>query len=155
MPRRPDTALEVALGQRQWLLDDAQQVLSEQARVLQEQARLFNAAQSRVEMVLHQIDAAQRPAPGMPLPVAMLAGLERLLDWCEVQVLLQRHRMDVARAEAEVARGAVAAAHQQVRALELVIEARARERAEKVHRTDLRLADETAARVHTRRAAAR
>jgi hypothetical protein len=150
MSQRPDQALEVALGQRQRLLDDAQQVFSGHERAVQEHARLLGAAQSRVQMVLHQIDAAQRPAPGVPLPVAMLADLERLLDWCEVQVLVQRERMDVARAEADLARGAVAAAHQQVRALELVIEARAAERAEKVRRSELRLADETAARVHTR-----
>jgi len=150
MAQRPDAALEVALGQRQRVLDDAQQVLSEHDRAVQEQARLLGAAQSRVEMVLHQIDAAVRPAPGTRLPVLVLADLERLLDWCEVQVMVQRERMDAVRAEAEVARNAVAAAHQQVRALELVLEARRAERDEKVHRADLRLADETAARVHTR-----
>ena len=150
MSRRPDTALEVALGQRQRVLEEAQQVFSEHERAMQEQARLLGAAQSRVQMVLHQIDAAQRPVPGVPLPVAMLADLERLLDWCEVQVLVERERMDEARAEAEVARGAVAAAHQQVRALELVLAARAAEREEKVRRTEVVLADETAARVHSR-----
>jgi hypothetical protein len=129
MPRRPDTSLEVALGQRQ---------------------RLLAAAQARVRLVLQQIDAAQRPLPGVPLPVAMLADLERLLDWCEVQVLVEREHMDEARAEAEVARAAVAAAHQNVRALELVLAARAAERDEKARRAELVLADETAARVHTR-----
>src|SRR5712691_9453147 len=111
MSRRPDTALEVALGQRQRVLEEAQQVFSEHERAMQEQARLLGAAQSRVQMVLHQIDAAQRPAFGVPLPVAMLAGLERLLDWCEVQVVAQRLRLEEVRAEAEVARSAVAAAH--------------------------------------------
>ncbi len=155
MPRRPDTALEVALGQRQRVLDEAQQVLSEHERAVQEQARLLGAAQARVQMVLHQIDAAQRPLPGVPLAVAVLADLERLLDWCDVQVLVQRQRMEEVRAEAEVARGAVAAAHQQVRALELVLAARAAEREEKVRRAELRLADETAARIHTRNAVTR
>src|SRR5712692_11823450 len=150
MSRRPDTALEVALGQRQRVLDDAQHVFSEHERVVQEQARLLAAAQSRVQMVLHQIDAAQHPVPGVPLAVALLADLERLLDWCEVQVLVRRERLDAARAEAEVARGTVAAAHQQVRALELVLAARAAEREEKVRRTEVVLADETAARVHSR-----
>jgi hypothetical protein len=148
MTRSPDAGLEVALGQRQRTLDDAQQVFSGHRRRVQEQAQLLNAALSRVQMVLHQIDAAQRPAPGVPLPVAVLGDLERLLDWCEVQVLLQRERMDDVRAAAEVARGAVATAHQQVRALELVLEARAAEREEKLGRAELRIADETAARVH-------
>src|SRR5258708_23972471 len=155
MPRRPDSALEVALGQRQRVLDDAQQVFSEHERFVMEQARVLNAAQARVQIVLHQIDAAQRPVPGVPLPVALLADLERLLDWCEVQVLVQRERMDETRAETEVARSAVAAAHQQVRALELVLAARAAERAEKVRRTELVLADETAARVHSRHSVTR
>ncbi len=150
MPQRPDAALEVALAQRQRLLDDAQQVLSEHERAVQEQARLLGGAQARVQMVLHQIDAAQRPAPGVPLAVAVLAGLERLLDWCEVQIIVQAERMDEVRGEAEVARSAMAAAHQQVRALDLVLAARAAEREEKEHRMELRLADETAARVHTR-----
>jgi hypothetical protein len=150
MPRRPDTPLEVALGQRQRVLGDAQQVFSEHERTLQELARLLAAAQARVRLVLQQIDAAQQPLAGVPLPVAMLADLERLLDWCEVQVLVEREHMDEARAEAEVARGAVAAAHQNVRALELVLAARAAERDEKARRAELVLADETAARVHTR-----
>jgi hypothetical protein len=155
MSRRPDTALEVAQGLRQRILDNAQHVLSEHERAVQEQARLLGAAQARVQMVLHQIDAAQRPLPGVPLPVAMLADLERLLDWCEVQVLLRRQRMDEARAEAEVARTAVAAAHQQVRALELVLAARAAEREEKARRAELVLADETAARIHSRKSVSR
>src|SRR5882672_7367932 len=142
MSRRPDTALIVALGQRQRVLEEAQQAFSEHERALHEQARLLAVAQARVEMVLHQIDAAQRPVAGVPLAVAVLADLERLLDWCEVQVMVQRERMDEARAEAEVARGAVAAAHQNVRALELVLAARAAEREEKARRAELVLADE-------------
>ena len=58
MSRQPDASLEVALGQRQRLLEDAQQVFSEHERALQEQARLLAAARSRVQMVLLQIDAA-------------------------------------------------------------------------------------------------
>jgi flagellar biosynthesis chaperone FliJ len=79
-----------------------------------------------------------------------LGDLERLLDWCEVQVLVQRDRLDTIRAEAEEARGELAVAHQGVRALELVLQARKAERAEKQHRAELRMADETAARVHSR-----
>lgn len=155
MPRRPDAALEVALGQRQRVLEEAQQVFSEHERALQEQARLLAAAQGRAQMVLLQIDAAQRPLPGVPLPVSVLSDLERLLDWCEVQVLVQRDRMDEVRVEAEAARGAVATAHQNVRALELVLAARAAEREEKARRAELVLADETAARVHTRNTVSR
>ena len=113
---------------------------------------MLAAAQARVKLVLRQIDAAQRPVPGVPLGVALLADLERLLDWCEVQVLVQQERLDEVRSEAEVARGAVAAAHQQVRALELVLAARAAEREEKARRAEVVLADETAARVHSRNA---
>ncbi len=155
MSRRPDTALVVALGQRQRLLEEAQQAFSEHERALQHQARLLATAQARVQMVLHQIDAAQRPVPGVPLAVSMLADLERLLDWCEVQVLVHGERLDEVRVEAEVARGAVATAHQNVRALELVLAARAAERQEKARRAELVLADETAAGVHTRNSVTR
>jgi hypothetical protein len=155
MKQRPDAALEVALEQRQRVLDQERQVLAERELGVQEQAALLNAAESRVRMVLMQIDAAQRPLPGVSLAVAVLGDLERLLDWCEVQAAVQKERLDIARGEADTARGAVAVAHQQVRALELVLEARAAERAEKQRRAELRLADETAARVHSRRAVSR
>jgi Flagellar FliJ protein len=155
MKQRPDAALEVALEQRQRALDQERQTLAERDLVVQEQAALRGAAESRVRMVLMQIDAAQRPVAGVPLAVAVLGDLERLLDWCEVQVAVQKERLEIARAEADTARGAVAVAHQQVRALELVLEARAAERAEKQHRVELRLADETAARVHSQKAVSR
>jgi hypothetical protein len=155
MKARPDAALEVALEQRQRVLDQERQVLAERELGVQEQAALLHAAESRVRMVLMQIDAAQRPLPGVSLAVGVLGDLERLLDWCEVQVAIQKERLDIACGEADTARGAVAVAHQQVRALELVLEARAAERAEKQRRAELRLADETAARVHARRAVAR
>jgi hypothetical protein len=155
MKQRPDAALEVALEQRQRVLDQQRQVLAERELGVQEQAALLNAAESRVRVVLMQIDAAQRPVPGVSLAVGVLGDLERLLDWCEVQASVQKERLDIARGEADSARGAVAVAHQQVRALELVLEARAAERAEKQRRAELRLADETAARAHSRRAVSR
>src|ERR1700730_2848077 len=149
MRHNPDTALEVALEQRQRLLDFERQALSAHLRAVKEQADLFNTAQSRVRMVIRQIDAAQRPLPGAALPVPLLGDLERVLDWCEVQVAIQEQRLQVVQAEAELARGAVAAAHQQVRALEVVLQARVAEREEKVRRAELRSADEIAARVHS------
>jgi flagellar biosynthesis chaperone FliJ len=149
MPHNPDTALEVALEQRQRSLDQERQALSEHLRAVQEQADLFSTAQSRVRMVIRQIDAAQRPFAGAPLAVSLLGDLERVLDWCEVQVAIQQQRLEMVQAEAEVARGAVAAAHQQVRALEVVLQARLAEREEKIRRHELRIADETAARVHS------
>jgi flagellar biosynthesis chaperone FliJ len=155
MKPRPDAALEVALEQRQRVLDQERQALAERDLAVQEQAALLGAAEARVRMLLMQIDAAQRPLPGVPLAVAVLGDLERLLDWCEVQVAVHKQRLDVARGEADTARGAVAVAHQQVRALELVLEARAAERAEKQRRAELRLADETAARVHSRKVVSR
>jgi Flagellar FliJ protein len=155
MKQRPDAALEVALEQRQRVLDQERQVLAERELAVQEQAPLLQAAEARVRMVLMQIDAAQRPSPGVSLAVGVLGDLERMLDWCEVQVAVQKERLDIACGEADAARGGVAVAHQQVRALELVLEARAAERAEKQRRAELRLADETAARVHSRRMVAR
>ena len=155
MKPRPDAALEVALEQRQRALDEQRQALAEHEQVVQEHIMLLSTAQARVRMVLLQIDTAQRPAAGVSLPVAVLGDLERLLDWCEVQVALQQERLEAAQAEADIARGAVAVAHQQVRALELVLEARAAERAEKQRRVEVREADETAARVHSQKAATR
>lgn len=152
MARRPDAALEVALEQRQRVFDEAQAELSQHERNVQEQARNVADAQARVQMVLQQIDAAQRPALGVSLAVALLGDLERLLDWCEVQVQVQQRRMDEVRAAFEQARGVLAVAHQGVRALELVLEARRAERDERVRRAELVLADETAARVHSRNA---
>jgi hypothetical protein len=149
MRHTPDTALEVALEQRQRLLDQERQVLANHVRIVQEQTDLVSTAHARVRMVMRQIDAAQRPAPGVALPVPLLGDLERVLDWCEVQVAIQEQRLEMVRAEAELARGAVAVAHQQVRALEVVLQARVNEREEKVRRAELRMADETAARVHS------
>lgn len=155
MKPRPDAALEVALEQRHKRLDQERQVLAERELVFQEQARALDAAQSRVRMILLQIDSAQSPTVGVALPVAVLSDLERMLQWCEAQVVLEQERYDAAREETDVARGAVAVAHQQVRALELVLEARAAERAEKQRRVENRLADETAARVHAQNAVPR
>jgi hypothetical protein len=151
--RRPDAALEVALEQRQRVMDDALAALSARERVVAEQAAEVQAARARVLAVLHQMDAAQRPTVGLALPVSMLSDLETLLDWCEVQVLVQEHRLSEVQAEADVARGELATAHQGVRALELVLETRRAERAEKIRREELRMADETAARVHSQNSA--
>ena len=150
MRHNPDTALEVALEQRQHRLDQERQVLSEHLRAVQDQLELFNTAQARVRMVIRQIDAAQRPAPGVALAVALLGDLERVLDWCQVQVMVQEQRLETVQSEAEQARGMVATAHQAVRALEVVLQNRVAEREEKVRRTELQQADEIAARVHSR-----
>lgn len=155
MKQRPDAALEVALEQRQLRLDQERQGLAERELVFQEHAQALSAAQSRVRMILMQIDSAQSPSIGLPLPVTVLSDLERVLHWCETQVVVEQQRYDAAREETDVARGAVAVAHQHVRALELVLEARAAERAEKQRRVENRLADETAARVHARNLVAR
>src|SRR5438105_4035675 len=135
--RNPDAALEVALEQRKRVFDEAQLVLSQRARMLQEAASALLAAQSRVQMVLGQMDAAQRPVPGVALPVAVLGDLEALLAWCEHQVVLQHEQVVAAQSEVDDARTGVATAHQGVRALELVLAARAAERAEKRHRAEL------------------
>jgi hypothetical protein len=154
MARRPDAALEVALDQRRQTFEQTQQVLSLCERAMREQAEALATAHARVRMVLMQMDAAQRPAQGVPLPIGVLGDLERLLDWCEVQVLLAQEHLQAAQAETDQARGQVAVAHQQVKALELVLGRRAAERAEVRRREEIRDADETAARVHARHVAA-
>ena len=154
MARRPDAALEVALEQRQETFQQAQQVLSARELALHQQAQALFAAQSRVRMVLGQIDAAQRPLPGVPLAVGVLGDLETLLDWCEVQVMVQHERLQAVQADADEARGWMASAHQAVRALEGVLAKRAAERAEAKRRVELREADEIAARVHARQVSA-
>jgi flagellar biosynthesis chaperone FliJ len=152
MPR-PDAGLEVALEQRRRILEDKQQALSECERNVLAASERVSAAQHRVRLVLDQIEAAQQPRPGQALPVSILGDLERLLRWCDEQVAIEQARLATIRAEADAARAEVAAAHQQVRALELVLEARAAERAERQRRAELRLADETAASVHARKLA--
>jgi flagellar biosynthesis chaperone FliJ len=152
MPR-PDAGLEVALEQRQRAFEQTQLVLSARERELADQTHLLHIAQSRITMVLGQIDAAQRPAVGMALPVGMLADLEHMLRWCEEQAQIQQGRLEAARVDADEARDHLAKAHQQVKALELVLQARRAERQEKVRRAELRDADETAARVHARKVA--
>ena len=153
--QRPNAALEVALEQRQNRLDLERQALAERELAFQEQAQSLSAAQARVRMILVQMDSAQSPATGAPLPVSVLSDLEHVLQWCEAQVVLDQQRYDTAHEETDVARGAVGVAHQHVRALELVLEARAAERAENQRRIENRLADETAARVHARNLLAR
>src|SRR5207302_9935410 len=98
MKPRPDAALEVALEQRQRKLDEERQVLAEREMVVAQEAGLLQAAESRVQMVIHQMDAAQAPLAGAPLAVALLGDLERLLQWCEAPALLQRERLAAARA---------------------------------------------------------
>src|SRR5213082_2999537 len=101
MKPRPDAGLEVALEQRQRVLDQERQILSEHERALHEHAVALQAARARVNMVLQQIEAAQRPLLGVALAVAVLGDLERLLDWCEVQVEVQLQRYSEAHGETE------------------------------------------------------
>ena len=150
MPRHPDAGLLVALDQRRRALEDAQQVMYAHTRRINEELAVLATAERRVQTVLHQIDEVQRPEPGQPLSVATLGDLERLLLRCEAQVQAQAERLVAVQAEADDARKLVAAAHQQVRALELVLENRAAQRAEARRRADQRETDETAARVHAR-----
>jgi flagellar export protein FliJ len=150
MPRHPDAGLRVALDQRRRTLEDAQHVLFTHERRVNEELAVLTSCEQRVEMVLHQIDVAQHPEPGEPLSVVTLGDLERLLLVCEQQLRVQAGRVDQVRAEADEARAVVAAAHQQVRVLELVLESRAAQRAEQQRRAEQRLTDETAARVHSR-----
>ena len=150
MPRHPDVGLLVALDQRRRALEDAQRTMHIHARRIEEELAVLAHAEQRVQAVLHQIDDVQRPADGHRLSVETLGDLERLLLRCEAQVQAQAERVAAVRAEADQARQAVAAAHQQVRALELVLENRATARAEARRRAEQRETDETAARVHSR-----
>ena len=150
MPRHPDAGLLVALDQRRRALEDAQRTMHIHARRIEEELAVLAGAEQRVQTVLNQIDDVQRPETGAPLSVATLGDLERLLLRCEAQVQAQAERVAAVQAEAAEARQAVAAAHQQVRALELVLEKRAAARAEARRRAEQRETDETAARVHAR-----
>jgi hypothetical protein len=150
MARRADAALEVALDQRRQIFDRTQQEFSARERAMKQQAQAVAAAQARVRMVLLQMDAAQRPVKGVALAIGVLADLEQLLDWCEMQVYVEQERLETAQTEANEARAWVATAHQGVRALELVLAKRVAERAELHHRQEIRDADEVAARVHAR-----
>jgi hypothetical protein len=154
MARRVDAALEVALDQRRQTFDRTQQEFSVRERAMHQQAQAVVAAQARVRMVLMQMDAAQRPVKGVALAIGVLADLEQLLDWCEMQVMVEQERLEMAETEANEARGWVATAHQAVRALELVLAKRIAERTELHRRQEIRDADEVAARVHARQVAA-
>ena len=154
MARRVDAALEVALTQRRQTFDRTQQEFSVRERAMQVQAQAVVTAQARVRMVLMQMDATQRPARGVSLAIGVLADLEQLLDWCEMQVLVEQERLETAENDANEARAWVATAHQAVRALELVLAKRVAERAELLRRQEIRDADEVAARVHARQTAA-
>jgi flagellar export protein FliJ len=150
MPRHPDAGLLVALEQRRRALEAARQELFARERRVSEELAVLATGERRVKMVLQQIELAQHPGPGEPLSVVTLGDLERVLLRCEEQVHLQTQRLRIVQAEADEARKAVAAAHQQVRALELVLERRAAVRAEHERRAEQRETDETAARVHAR-----
>jgi flagellar export protein FliJ len=150
MPRHPDAGLLVALDQRRRTLEDAQQAMYAQMRRINEEVAVLALAEQRVQTVLHQMDEVQRPTDGERLSVETLGDLERLLLRCEAQVQAQAERLAVVRAQADESRKAVAAAHQQVRALELVLEKRAAARAQARSRAEQRETDETAARVHAR-----
>jgi hypothetical protein len=152
---KPDAGLEVALDQRRRKLDTARMVLAQREMLIQQQVALVASTQDRVRVLLEQMDAEQHPAEGETLPVAMLGDLERLVQRSDFELEVQCAHLESVRAQADVARGDVAAAHQNVRALELVLEARAAERMEKIRRAELRLADETAAQVHARNQVAR
>jgi hypothetical protein len=154
MARRVDAALEVALDQRRQIFDRTQQEFSVRERAMHEQAKAVVGAQARVRMVLLQMDAAQRPVKGVALAIGVLADLEQLLDWCEMQVYVEQERLETAQTEANEARGWVATAHQAVRALELVLAKRVAQRAALHHRQEIRDADEVAARVHARQGTA-
>ena len=150
MPRHPDAALLVALDQRKRKLEHAQQTMYAHMRRINEELAVLASAEQRVQTVLNQMADVQRPADGRALSVETLGDLERLLLRCEAQVQAQAERVAAVQAEAAEARQAVAAAHQQVRALELVLEKRAAARAEARQRAEQRQPDETAARVHSR-----
>ena len=104
MARRADAALEVALDQRRQIFDRTQQEFSARERAMKQQAQAVAAAQARVRMVLLQMDAAQRPVKGVALAIGVLADLEQLLDWCEMQVYVEQERLETAQTEANEAR---------------------------------------------------
>lgn len=148
MPHSEDTALEVALEQRRELLEAAQLELAARERVVQAEAERLREYQRRTALVLDQVVRQHAVPAGRSLDVPVLSDLDAQLRRCERDAATQEARLSAARAAADEVRGAVVTAHQRVRALELVLEARAAERAERQRRAEVREADEVAARVH-------
>ncbi len=153
MPRsNPDAGLQVALEQRRRILETAQLELAERERVVMEEARHLAAIEARVAVAHSQL-AEAHAAPGRSVDVGKLSELDTFLQICERDAAAQSARLSVARSHSDDARQGVVAAHQQVRSLELVLEARAAARAEERRRSEARQADEIGSQLHTRRRA--
>ncbi len=148
MARSPDGALEVALEQRRQVLETAQLELAARERVIQAEAERLASLDARVMLAEQEIVREHVHGGGRPLDVPKLGQLDVFLQRCERDAAAQRARLTAARDHADDARSTVVAAHQRVRSLELVLEARARERAERGRRGEVREADEVAARIH-------
>ena len=140
----------MVLEQRREVLDGAQRALAERERTVAEEAQQLMHCQERVAAARTALANEQSVGRGARLDVALLVDLEAHLIRCEGAVAVQVARLESARRLADEARGAVVAAHQEVRALEVVLEARVAARADESRRREAREADEIAARVHAR-----
>lgn len=146
MPRPPDAGLKVVLDQRRRQLQEAQLALAEQERALQQEAQRLRIAETTVASVRNEMYQSQSPREGHRVNVSRLAELEQIADRCDSARAAQCTRVETAQREMEGRRLAVAEAHRGVRALDLILEARAKARAERHRRAELHDADELAAR---------
>ncbi len=153
MPRNPDAALEVALEQRRRGLEVARLELAGRERTVQAEAARLARLDGRVAAAQAHL-AAAHVAAGQALDVAALCERDAFLQRCERDAADQSARLSAARSQAERARSQVVAAHQRVRSLELVLEARATARAERQRRAEARQTDEIATGRHARQRAA-
>ncbi len=153
MPRNhPDAGLRVAFEHRRRLLEAAQLQLADRERVVQAEAQRLATIEGRVAVAQAQI-AEAHASFSATVDVAKLSELDAFLQICEQDAAAQKARVSAARSRAEDARLDVVAAHQRVRSLELVLEARAAARAEQRRRSDARQMDEIGTQQHTRRRA--
>jgi flagellar FliJ protein len=150
MTTRPDAALEMVLEQRRGLLEEAQRELAARERAVAEEAQQLVLCEARVTSARRDLASEQGVAHGTRLDVGRLIELEAHLVRCESAVADQAARVEAARSRAEEARAEVVSAHQDVRALEVVLEARVAARLEEARRREAREANEIAARVHAR-----
>jgi flagellar protein FliJ len=150
MPSRPDAALEMVLEKRREVLDEAQRGLAERERIVAEEAQQLAVCEMRLAAARTGLADEQSVGRGARLDVGRLLELEAYLIRCEGAVAAQVARLESARSQADEARSVVVAAHQDVRALEVVLEARVAARADEARRRETREADEVAARVHAR-----
>ena len=143
MAHKPDAGLEAVLDLRRETLDQVRLELAERQRsygAAADAERAAAAALDKAHAVVHHLQASP------DLDVGDLLSASRYQDWCEVRHASAREASASAAAAVDAARTVVAEAHQRVRAIELVLQGRADERARTAGRVEARIADDIASR---------